>query len=496
MDLVTPPRAGELPDLGARTMPCSSKVHLLLLTLCFVGAAGCGSGDLGGGKSGLTAVSIESVSANPNNVLSAVVAVNVRNAAKIRVTYQPAGGLPISTPDTALGGGTSLSVPVFGLRPDTTYSIWASAIASSGSSLDSPQESFHTGSLPTSLPTFWATKPGTPAAGYTMVAWTMYPLGEKNAALIVDQSGEIAWYKELTDFFVLDWQRQPNGNYTAALDRSVPPFEPDGYREFDKQGNQLRTWSGTDNCRIDDHELRLLPNGDALYFCINSRTVDLTSLGGRPDAMVLGNVLIRKSSNNEVLFQWDAFDHLSVTDSLDALIDPTSETVDWTHGNAIEVSADGNYLLSFRNISQVVKVDSHTGGVLWKLGGRDGNFTFVDDPLNGFSLQHAIRELVNGNLTLFDNGAAHDPAQSRAAEYQLDVGARRARLVWQYDADPILYTFAMGFVQRLGNGNTLVTYGLLPEIREVNAAGDLQWALQPFDPNGFIYRSFRIASLY
>jgi hypothetical protein len=54
----------------------------------------------------------------------------------------------------------------------------------------------------------------------------------------------------------------------------------------------------------------------------------------------------------------------------------------------------------------------------------------------------------------------------------------------------------MGFAQRLQNGNTLVTYGSLPYVHEVNRAGDLQWSLLPPEQRGIIYRSFRIASLY
>lgn len=68
-------------------------------------------------------------------------------------------------------------------------------------------------------------------------------------------------------------------------------------------------------------------------------------------------------------------------------------------------------------------------------------------------------------------------------------------MVWQYDADPALFAPFMGFAQRLPNDSTLVTYGALPVVREVNRAGELQWGLT--GPEGtFIYRSFRIASLY
>ena len=69
-------------------------------------------------------------------------------------------------------------------------------------------------------------------------------------------------------------------------------------------------------------------------------------------------------------------------------------------------------------------------------------------------------------------------------------------MVWQYDAGPDLFAFAMGFAHRLQNGNTLVTYGTLPYVREVNRAGELQCSLVPPEQPGIIYRSFRIDSLY
>jgi hypothetical protein len=474
---------------------------LLLLFLC-LSTTRCGSSgpDLSTGLSPIVDEVI--VAPNPNNVLSAIVTASVRDANRVRISYQAQGGTAASsTPEVTISAPATITLPVFGLRPETSYSLWVTALTTGGRSTDSRQVSLRTGSLPSYLPVFSVEKPGNPQPGYTMVAWTATNVGtpdlfqEQNAALIVDQDGHVAWYKELPGHVVFDWQRQPDGNYTAAADQAIP-WTSESYRQFDKLGNQLRTWSATEDYTIDDHELRVLPNGDALFFGNNSRTMDLTNIGGQPNADVSGNLLIRVSSSNQLVFQWDAFDHLPAIDDLDPLIDHTRDSVDWTHGNAIDVTADGNYLMSFRNLSQVVKIDSRSGAVLWKLGGSDGHFTFLDDPLGGFSLQHGIRELPNGNLLLFDNGANHEPPQSRAVEYQLDLNARTARMVWQYDADPALFAFAMGFAHRLQNGNTLVTYGSLPYVREVNRAGELQWSLVPPEQPGIIYRSFRIDSLY
>ncbi len=64
--------------------------------------------------------------------------------------------------------------------------------------------------------------------------------------------------------------------------------------------------------------------------------------------------------------------------------------------------------------------------------------------LSGFSHQHDIRRIPNGNITLFDNGNLHDPHYSRAVEYQLDEVNKIATSVWEYKNNPETYSFAMG----------------------------------------------------
>src|SRR5262249_61901884 len=123
--------------------------------------------------------------------------------------------------------------------------------------------------------------------------------------------------------------------------------------QVDDSGNLLRTWSGTGGWLTDNHELRLLPNGDALVLAFSERSMDLTSIGGRPNAIVVGNMLQRVKPNGAVQFQWDAFDHLPVT-GIASPINVQGQYVDWTHMNAIDATSDGNYLLSVRHLSQVV----------------------------------------------------------------------------------------------------------------------------------------------
>jgi outer membrane protein assembly factor BamB len=173
-------------------------------------------------------------------------------------------------------------------------------------------------------------------------------------------------------------------------------------------------------------------------------------------------------------------------------INLTLPNVNPWHGNAIDLDTDGNLLVSFRNSDEIAKVDAHSGNVVWRLGGRNNMFQFVNDPFNGFSHQHGIRRLANGNIILFDNGNLHLPQVSRAVEYRLDEQARTATRVWEYRGDSTLYSNALGFAQRLENGNTLICFGIAQHIIEVNAQGEKEWELRIDEPFHFPYRAFRI----
>ena len=160
--------------------------------------------------------------------------------------------------------------------------------------------------------------------------------------------------------------------------------------------------------------------------------------------------------------------------------------------NAIDVDTDGHILLSSRNTSEITKINRDTGEIIWRLGGAHNQFTFVNDPLNGPRNQHAVRMVTTNRYTMFDNGNLHSPPVSRGVEYLLDPTNMTATIVWQYPPAPTtsLYSFYMGNVQRLPNGNTLINWavGNLPKLTEVRPDGtkayEMNWA------NG--YEAYRV----
>jgi hypothetical protein len=274
--------------------------------------------------------------------------------------------------------------------------------------------------------------------------------------------------------------------------------------EFSPRGDSLRAFSAVVPRYTDDHELWITTGTDGQerihLFTYDHRTTDLSAIGGAPDASLAGHQLVRLRPDGSTEFVFDAWDHITLDDWVEppkpGPVDPAQP--DFDHPNAIDFDRDGNYIVSWRNLGQVTKIDGQTGAVRWRLGGTRNEFTFVNDPLNGFSAQHSARMLPNGNLLLYDNGTRHTPPESRAVEYAIDTVAHTATLVWQFRHTPVIYTPFVGLVQRLANGNTLVGYGMAGHATEATPSGGVAWEadVKVDGRNAFVYRLVRIASLY
>jgi hypothetical protein len=281
-----------------------------------------------------------------------------------------------------------------------------------------------------------------------------------------------------------DFKLQPDGRLTY-FDQGV-----DKFYAMDSSYMVVDSFACGNGYATDLHELRLLPNGHALLMGDDYEQVDMSGVvpGGQPDALVIGIIIQELDADRNVVFQWRSWDHFQITDATHE--DLTAATIDYMHSNALEVDTDGNLLLSSRHLDEITKIDRTTGAVLWRWGGKNNEFTFIGDPI-GFSHQHAIRRIANGHVTLFDNGNFHSPPFSRACEYQLDENARTATLVWQFRNTPDTFGSAMGYVQRLGNGNTLIGWGAgNPDVTEVSPQGGKVMEMS-FADNLASYRAVR-----
>ncbi len=269
---------------------------------------------------------------------------------------------------------------------------------------------------------------------------------------------------------------------------------------LDSNYYQIGTYQMGNGYMADVHEFQILPDGSHWMLCYDPQIVDMTVYNPtyNPHTTVVGAVIQKLDANNNVVFQWRSWDHFSILDP--EHIPFNTGFIDDVHANAIEIDNDGNILLSSRHLCEITKINVTTGAIIWRMGGKNNQFTFINDTeAPQYHYQHDIHRLANGNVTLFDNGNYHTPPCSYAKEYTLNEVTKTATLVWSYKrtvASGDVYSVAMGNVQRLSNGNTFIDWGLelsqtdAPKMTEVDANKNIVWELK-FSNQDAVYRAHR-----
>ena len=108
-----------------------------------------------------------------------------------------------------------------------------------------------------------------------------------------------------------------------------------------------------------------------------------------------------------------------------------------------------------RNINTIAIVDGNTREIIWAWG--PSNLTF----------QHQPTFLENGHILIFNNGT------STSEVLELDPMTRE--VVWRYAAKDF-FSATRGSVQRLPNGNTLITESDRGYVFEVTPEKEVVWS--------------------
>jgi hypothetical protein len=319
----------------------------------------------------------------------------------------------------------------------------------------------------------------------------------------LSNSGQVLYQQNHTAGVPLDFTVQPNGMLSYGLMYEYFTFAGGGYTNFytmDSTHSVDETFQMKNGYIADFHDFQLLPNGHALLFGYDLQPVDMSGLveGGRPDALVAGSIVQELDVYQNVIFQWRSWDYYDI---LDTYNDVTQRQFDAIHINSVDVSPDGQLIVSALALGEITKINSLTGEIIWRLGGKNNQFTFINEsedhaPLY-FMFQHDVRTLDNGNLTIFDNGSSRfGRTYSRAVEYQIDETGKTATKVWEYRHDPDIYVPTMGNVQRLPNGNSLICWGFASmngglAATEVDADGNKVMDVTFSEDGWTTYRAFR-----
>ncbi len=241
---------------------------------------------------------------------------------------------------------------------------------------------------------------------------------------------------------------------------------------------------------LDPHEITFLPNGNFMFY--STQAMDIPDDFHRclePPCVLLYQNMHEMTLDGDIVRTWDMRDYYAPEDLPPSLnsdefqprlrgYPDAPEVVDHTHMNTINLVPDGGLLLSSRQFSDVLLLDYETGEEVWHIGGPSdpyNEFTFINDPFDGFSNQHTPTILPNGNLLVYDNGNSRNHNSTRVAEYALNIQNRTATLVWSYaPPEDDHFSETRGSAQRMPDGNTLINWvGRNPNIEIISPAGDV-----------------------
>ena len=293
--------------------------------------------------------------------------------------------------------------------------------------------------------------------GYTLVSMS----GGKDAFLI-DMEGRVChrWHREegISYGFLLE-----NGNLlsrTRASGGFIPPSDqPTGILELDWDSNLA--WQYWDP--FVHHDFERLSNGHTLMVLYDLMPQEAARRvrGGRGsiEEPMYGELVREVDTAGATVREWSMWQPL---DPEQDAICPLEERHQWLHQNALNLTPDGDLLVSFRQIDTVGIVSRETGQYIWKWGPGE------------ISHQHHPTYLPNGRVLLFDNGPHRGGAtHSRVIEVDPESG----RIAWEYLGTPSIsfYSYHISGAERQPNGNTLICEGAPGRLFEVTPDGEVVW---------------------
>jgi hypothetical protein len=340
-------------------------------------------------------------------------------------------------------------------------------------------------------------------------------------AMIIDRSGKPLYYRTWLPNQADDFQQTVLPDGGVAYSVNVGTFDPAGWNlgvdhVMDSQFNdvadyQLLPYAQHGTLPAEGHEFVMLDVGHYIIISYVQRTLDLSSLNPAwsNQTVVMSNVF-QEIDNGSVLVEWDSANVTSLY--ADSYYEnqfgdlATSGIEDYLHLNSIDIDpSDGNFIVSFRHTSSIVKIDRTTAQILWTMGGAEDQYGLTGDQV--FSFQHHVRMHPDGSMTMLDNGDGPEAMHpTRVLQLTLDQVNHKVTsfdVLYTKPSDEPQTTY-MGSVVPLSDGRLFLgwggwyTPGLAPAATEIvggSDGGTVAWSIQMETPDYFSYRALPISPL-
>ena len=324
----------------------------------------------------------------------------------------------------------------------------------------------------------------------TYKGFTLYPVSGTAEVVLLNMKGDVvhSWNIDAERARLL-----PNGNllvlHGTKWGKDVAPWKElrNEIREYAWDGSVVWRHVAKD---VAHHDLQRLENGNTVFlrrtFVPAEYKKNITDAAKR-SMRVRGDSIIEINKDGETVWEWHAHEHLDLNScgrrvcrEMNTEDSMANKDRDWTHANTITIIPEnkwydngdsrfkpGNLIFLPRNWWTVLIIDKDSGRPVWEYGG---------DYRGGISGGHEASMIPKGlpgagNIIVLDNGAKVHVGES----FILEVNPLTKEEEWIFDIGKEFWTGTRGSVQRLPNGNTLITEDNTGRVIEVTREKEIVW---------------------
>ncbi|MEA2215616.1 MAG: hypothetical protein QOK19_1177, partial [Solirubrobacteraceae bacterium] len=314
--------------------------------------------------------------------------------------------------------------------------------------------------------------------------------------MIFDEAGNLVWFNPVpAEDAAADLQvQQLGGKPVLTWWQGYIPPQGFGIGEeviANSAYQQIGRVHAGNGYKVDLHDFHLTPQGTAVLTAFQPIRCDLAPLGG-PRGGAITDSLFQEVDLRTGLVrrEWHAVDHIPLTDSYSNAVTTTlANPFDYFHLNSIDQLSRGATLISARNTWALYELNSQTGQVLVRIGGKRSNVKQASGARTAY--QHDATVLPDGDISIFDNGGVpmvHP--QSRGLIVSIDAGTATPVAAFEHTAP--LKSGSQGNMQSLANGDTFIGWGSAPYFSEFSSSGQVLYDAH-FHGSYQAYRGYRFA---
>jgi hypothetical protein len=297
---------------------------------------------------------------------------------------------------------------------------------------------------------------------------------------IFSETGELVWFDPLPsgmDATNLQVQQYGSQQVLTWWQGYIPP---QGFGEGeeiieDTSYQQIGRVRAGNGYKADLHDFHITSPSTAVLTVFDPIDCNLSAVRG-PSGSAVTDAIFQEIDLETGLVrrEWTSLDHVGLSESYSSAVSSSAEwPFDYFHINSVDQQPNSTTLISARNTSTLYVLNTTTGQIVLRLGGKHNEVKQGSGTVTAF--QHDATVQANGTISVFDNGATPKvQAQSRAIVLGLEPKARTETLLASYEhSSPELSSDSQGSAQSQPDGAMFVGWGAEPYFSEFSSSGQL-----------------------